>query len=86
MVYIFKFFINLLIYILKYMVISFVLISFAILCIGIAIPITIIYSTFKWMWKFNSSAFDGGIEYIRYLYEEFRDIYLFNKPSFKTWK
>ena len=86
MLFLIKFLVNLLIYILKYIVVGFVFLTFAILCLGIVIPITIIISTSKWMWKFERSAFDGGIEYIIYLYEELLDIHNLNKPKFKTWK
>lgn len=86
MLYLIKFFVNLLIYVFKYIMIGFVFLSFAILCLGIVIPITIIFSTFKFMWKFNTTALYDGCEYIIYLYDELLDIYLCNKPSFKTWK
>ncbi len=62
------------------------MLSFAILCITIVIPIAIVFSTFKFMWKFNTTALIDGCDYIIFLYDEFLDIYLCNKPSFKTWK
>lgn len=86
MFYIIKFFVNLLIFILKYIMIGFVFLSFASLCLGIVIPITIIYSTFKFMWKFNTTALIEGCDYIIFLYQELCDIYLLNIPKFKTWK
>jgi hypothetical protein len=59
---------------------------YGLLCLGIVIPITIVYSTLKWMWKFNNTALYDGCDYIIYLYDEFIDLYILNKPSFKTWK
>ncbi len=66
--------------------IGFILSGYFILVIGIVIPITIIYSTFKWMWKFDRTALIKGCSYIIFLYDEFVDLYMTNIPKFKTWK
>ena len=86
MLYLIKFTFNSLIYILRYILIVTVLSFFLLLCIGIVIPITIIFSTFKWMWKFEKAALINGCDYIIFLLKEFNDIYSLNKPKFKTWK
>ena len=86
MLYLIKFLVNSLIYILRYIMIGTVLTGYLIVCTGIVIPITILISTLKWMWKFDITAFDGGFSFIIILCDEFSDLYTLNKPSFKTWK
>lgn len=86
MFYLIKFLVNSLIYILRYILIGMILSLYALLCIGIVIPITIIFSIFKWMWKFKKEALINGYDYIIYLLNEFIDLYVLNKPKFKTWK
>lgn len=86
MFYLIKFFINLLIYILRYVWIIILLFCLFSLLIGIVIPIVTIISILRFMWKFNKKVLIDGLNCIIELCDDICDMYITNKPSFKTWK
>lgn len=56
------------------------------LLIGIVTPIVTIISISRYMWKFEKKILIDGFNCLISLYDEFIDLYMTNKPSFKTWK